>query len=40
MFQILSEKTRPDLHIVRTIDEAYRLLNVESPEFKPLDFQI
>lgn len=23
MFQILSEKTRPDLHVVRTMDEAY-----------------
>ncbi|MGD1023677.1 MAG: hypothetical protein ABR880_12900 [Candidatus Sulfotelmatobacter sp.] len=40
MFQILSEKTRPDLHVVRTMDEAYRLLQVESPEFMPLDFQI
>jgi hypothetical protein len=33
MFQILSEKTRPDLHVVRTMDEAYGLLRVESPEF-------
>ena len=36
MFQILSEKTRPELHVVRTMDEAYRLLHVESPEFGSL----
>ncbi len=36
MFQILTEKTRPDLHVVRTMDEAYRLLQVESPEFSRL----
>ncbi|MGA8273197.1 MAG: hypothetical protein WB919_16665 [Candidatus Sulfotelmatobacter sp.] len=37
MFQILGEKTRPDLYVVRTMDEAYRLLKVESPEFHPVD---
>jgi hypothetical protein len=36
MFQILSEKSRPDLHIVRTLEEAYKLLQLESPEFVPL----
>jgi hypothetical protein len=36
MFQILTELTRPDLHVVRTIDDAYRLLRVESPEFSPV----
>ena len=36
MFQILTELTRPDLHVVRTVDEAYRLLQVESPEFSPV----
>jgi|SRR5208282_970447 len=36
MFQILGGKTRPNLHIVRTMDEAYRLLQVESPEFSPV----
>jgi len=36
MFQILTEETRPDLHIVRTIDEAHALLRVESPEFTPV----
>jgi hypothetical protein len=36
MFQILSEKTRPELQVVRTMDEAYRLLRGESPEFRPV----
>jgi len=36
MFQILGENTRPNLHIVHTMDEAYRLLQVESPEFDPI----
>lgn len=33
MFQILGEKSRPDLHVVRTLEEAYKLLQIESPEF-------
>jgi hypothetical protein len=36
MFQTLGESTRPDFHVVRTMDEAYRLLRVESPEFTPV----
>lgn len=36
MFQILGEDTRPDLRIVRTMDEAHRLLGVESPNFTPV----
>ena len=36
MFQMLGEKTRPDLYIVRTMDAAYHLLRVESPEFCPI----
>lgn len=36
MFQILSEKKHPKFHVVRTMDEAYRLLRVESPEFGPV----
>ena len=36
MFQILGEKTRPELQVVRTMDEAYCLLGVESPEFRPV----
>ena len=35
MLQILSDKSRPELHVVRTLDEAYRLLLVESPKFSP-----
>jgi len=36
MFQILSEKSRPDLHVVRTLEKAYTLLQAESPEFTPV----
>lgn len=36
MFQILGEKTRPELQVVRTMDEAFHLLGVESPEFHPV----
>ena len=36
MFQMLGEKTRPNLHIVRTLDEAYHLLQVDSPDFVPV----
>jgi hypothetical protein len=37
MMQIVCEQTRPDLRVVRTLDEAYRLLQVEAPEFVPLE---
>jgi hypothetical protein len=36
MFQILSEKDRPELRVVRTMDEARVLLGVESLEFLPI----
>ncbi len=36
MFQILTEATRPELEVVRTMDDAYRVLQVESPEFRPM----
>lgn len=36
MFQILGEKSRPDLQVVRTMEEAYHLLGVEFPDFHPL----
>lgn len=36
MFQILGESTRPELQVVRSMDEAYRLLGVESPDFRPV----
>jgi hypothetical protein len=37
MFQILVERNRPDLHIVRTLDEAYRFLGITSADFSPID---
>jgi hypothetical protein len=36
MYQILAEKSRPELHVVRSMEEAYRLLQVKTPEFLPL----
>lgn len=36
MFQILTEGTRPELRVVRSMEEAYRLLEVSSPEFEPV----
>ena len=33
MFQILGEKNRPELQVVRTLDEAYTMLGVEFPDF-------
>jgi hypothetical protein len=37
MFQILTETNGNscELQVVRTMDEAYRLLEVKSPEFRP-----
>ena len=37
MFQILVEKTRPDLRIVRSLEEAYRLLGITSTECSPIN---
>jgi hypothetical protein len=37
MFQILGEQNRPELQVVRTMDEAFRLLGVDKPEFHPVD---
>jgi len=36
MFQMLADRTRPNLHIVHTMDEAYALLGVKSPQFVPI----
>ena len=33
MFQTLTESTRKNVHIVRTTEEAYKVLGVESPKF-------
>jgi hypothetical protein len=37
MFQTIGESTRPDFHLVRTMEEAYRLLQVEWPVFSPVN---
>ncbi len=36
MFQIMGERTRPLLHVVRTMNEAFATLGVQSPHFDPL----
>ncbi len=35
-FQLAGEHTRPNLHIVRTLKEAWAVLGVQDPHFKPL----
>ena len=37
MFQVLSESTRKNVHVVRTMHEAYTLLGVELPTFVPVN---
>jgi len=37
MFQITGERTRPLLHVVRTMNEAFAALGVQSPHFEPLE---
>jgi hypothetical protein len=37
MFQIVGERTRPLLEVVRTVDEALAKLGVQSTKFEPLD---
>lgn len=36
MFQIAGEPVRPHLHVVRTVDEALKILGARSPHFEPL----
>jgi hypothetical protein len=38
MFQMRSEGTRTNLHVVRSVEEAYRVLGIEAPVFAPLRF--
>jgi hypothetical protein len=33
MFSLHAESTRPHIHVVRSMDQAYRLLGIESPNF-------
>ena len=37
MFQLLGDRKRPQLRVVRTLDEAYAALGVQSPQFAPLE---
>jgi len=39
MFQTLTESTRKNVHIVRTMQEAYKVLGVEAPKFVPINPQ-
>ena len=36
MFATLGEKRRPNMYVVRTMQEAYRLLQIDSPQFSPV----
>jgi hypothetical protein len=36
MFEIEGESTRPNLHLVRTVDEAWTIIGIENPQFKPV----
>ena len=37
MFAMQGEQTRPNLHVVRTEKEAWAILVVQNPQFKPLE---
>ena len=37
MFQIVGERKRPRLQVVRTVEEAFAALGIESPHFEPLE---
>jgi hypothetical protein len=37
MFGMLGEQTRPNVHVVRTMEEAYELLGIKSPQFSRVD---
>ena len=36
MFEMLGAQTRPNLHVVRTLEEAYEVLDVREPQFEPI----
>jgi hypothetical protein len=36
MLQLLSEEARPELVVVRTMEEAYQWLRVDAPDFAPV----
>ena len=33
MFAMMAEQTRPHVHVVRTLDDAYRMLGIRAPRF-------
>jgi hypothetical protein len=35
-FEILGEETRPNWHVVRTLEEAYEVLDVRELQFEPI----
>jgi hypothetical protein len=37
MFSMLTEKVRPNRHVVRTIEEAYELLGIKEPQFSRIE---
>src|SRR5260370_7528199 len=37
MYQITSERNRPLINVLRTMNEALKALNITSPHFEPLD---
>lgn len=36
MFEMLGAQTRPNLHVVRTLEEAYEVLDAREPQFEPI----
>lgn len=36
MFELEGAETRPNLHVVRTAEETYKVLNVRDPQFAPV----
>jgi hypothetical protein len=36
MFEFEGEATRPNLHVVRTVDEAWAILGIHEPRFEPM----
>ena len=39
MFQLYRDKVSSDVHVVRTLEEAYSLLGLEEPEFEIVDLK-
>jgi hypothetical protein len=36
MFELQGAESRPNLHVVRTAEEAYQVLNIQQPHFDPV----